>query len=1341
MVLKAFKIPFVFHDLASDEDAKRRWRRKALDAQLPGLLVHNEWRGTFEEFDNAVEHGELVPFLKMRPEATSAKAAAAAALPASAPHEGGAKLPPAPTLLATPAGPGQRTLADEEDMLASILPQGTKLSDNDVDTLLRDLSKPLDRAPRKDSLPTVPAAEPKVQPARQATTHPHYDPQAYSSRNLAAEAARTIGAEPGSKTTAPRMTLKSMPLKQILEERRARQAKTESTRKNDELFRSLGLEDVHISDDQADALLERGTVPVLSSHAASKRVDAKEPVEPVVHNDMAIDKATAEHGQMDTSDLSVAEAIPIKMDAVDAASVAREGAKELGDAVVMPKDDGAGIFEKVQTAPTDAVPTPNIPLSKHLATRNEKALPDAPAAILTMPNVRRTSGAAKTILTLTKKKAFLAAPPPISALSKEDAALDVEKNKQQSSSTPTPGTIARGGNVDDSAMAHPSDVGNMDDKQVPQPALPEAPGMPKDFGLEDDRSSSTTSQPGACLALNELHNSNRDAAVPNVSQSMAKETACDRAVSRLAPLLEQERVAAPMALGSRGSTQQSNDLATPTSNTPEEHLHKSAVALAKDALQEAVKSASDQSSAEKGAGENEKAAKSSVAVASRPATTSDASETLTLSSVSQKFAPTSSASGIDAAMGTSQPVENAETMEGVFDHADTYAVQDAQAAVPSPNVPAQAFCARDTPVLDTAMHSSEPSAHASKSSADSNSLPAQRTATQPCNAPELAKNVAPVHNDSPCITDGAAVAEKDGIAQTNARLLQQARAAAFTEQPTQTFDNVQSVGFAQQDVVPSTAIVPNEPSKLPANAEPVTGSGKSETARGEGESVPAHASTAPASDAASDAKAAKAKAEAAVIAALAKHASGTKEAQKSAKASSPSVEPRPDTSARATTTEKDVSVSMGDADAEPSLSHDKRTAEHLQQDTAQNAHRTTHITTPALLANRLVSSSPGRPSASSNASTPFMPTRSAASPIIHTQSSARQKSTYSVGTGPLAGHGEESSEDEAPEDSVPDLWVFKTKTNAKRTSFGNVSQWESDHPSETSGSVDEQKMDAHDTGALQKDDSAPANAPHRATTPTPPDTASMLPKSPASQRHDSQTMPKSLRNSKPRTPQRSDVFRTVPASLLDEMEVLSLSHDARLTPERVPVTPERVQQQRSKEAHGANDDWLVGNAEKHAVVLENVFPQAIPHMQKSPRPALHQVLHTPFSTNALHDGLETSGVALDAGHESQAIPVQSAKGSLDTHRAEDDGASAVCTPPKLQSRPRKPSGPRLATPESNTAAQSAETTEAPSPLKGGAESETVSGMKLDQAPAKRTHKKSLSQVMQEADAFLQEWST
>ncbi|KAH8099429.1 hypothetical protein BXZ70DRAFT_1009238 [Cristinia sonorae] len=66
-VLQVKKIPFISYDLASDEDAKKMWRRKApVDKQqLPGILIGGEFPGTYAEFEDAVEYGELETFLRL----------------------------------------------------------------------------------------------------------------------------------------------------------------------------------------------------------------------------------------------------------------------------------------------------------------------------------------------------------------------------------------------------------------------------------------------------------------------------------------------------------------------------------------------------------------------------------------------------------------------------------------------------------------------------------------------------------------------------------------------------------------------------------------------------------------------------------------------------------------------------------------------------------------------------------------------------------------------------------------------------------------------------------------------------------------------------------------------------------------------------------------------------------------------------------------------------------------------------------------------------------------------------------------------------------------------------
>ncbi|ORX33759.1 hypothetical protein BD324DRAFT_638473 [Kockovaella imperatae] len=65
--LKGNKIPYEAFDLVMDEAAKTRWQRAKPAGKpigLPGYLVGGEWMGTMEEFEEAVECGNLREFLK-----------------------------------------------------------------------------------------------------------------------------------------------------------------------------------------------------------------------------------------------------------------------------------------------------------------------------------------------------------------------------------------------------------------------------------------------------------------------------------------------------------------------------------------------------------------------------------------------------------------------------------------------------------------------------------------------------------------------------------------------------------------------------------------------------------------------------------------------------------------------------------------------------------------------------------------------------------------------------------------------------------------------------------------------------------------------------------------------------------------------------------------------------------------------------------------------------------------------------------------------------------------------------------------------------------------------------
>lgn len=146
--------------------------QQARDPQIPGILVHNEWRGTFEEFEEAVEFGELDIFLRIdaaraereaepaAPPAAAEVVAASTPAPTPAPQSPLDQPPPStPKVSATglagqitpkrsvssaapppppfaPEGSGKRPELNADDFLASLGLDDLKLSDSDIADIL-----------------------------------------------------------------------------------------------------------------------------------------------------------------------------------------------------------------------------------------------------------------------------------------------------------------------------------------------------------------------------------------------------------------------------------------------------------------------------------------------------------------------------------------------------------------------------------------------------------------------------------------------------------------------------------------------------------------------------------------------------------------------------------------------------------------------------------------------------------------------------------------------------------------------------------------------------------------------------------------------------------------------------------------------------------------------------------------------------------------------------------------------------------------------------------------------------------------------------------------------------
>ncbi|KAJ1020810.1 hypothetical protein NDA18_005660 [Ustilago nuda] len=282
-VLAIKKIPYIYHDLASDDDAKSRWRRKAKDPQLPGILVNNEWVGSYDEFQEAVEFGELEVLLGVSP------AAAQATPPAPHPAQSAvsSKDPSLyPTLPYAAEGAGSWKEPDADEFILSLNIKEEELNDDDVDALLADIGKPPAEAATRSEKKYVPSKEAAIKPLRLAkmgatTSHQRmpsgwpsptaasaatraspvalYSAMQRSTRALAAEAAALTSNRKTSGALLRDAVSQGKTLDDAMEESRMKQMVSQDN--IDELFASLGLSNVDIGEDEVDQFLEQGAIP------------------------------------------------------------------------------------------------------------------------------------------------------------------------------------------------------------------------------------------------------------------------------------------------------------------------------------------------------------------------------------------------------------------------------------------------------------------------------------------------------------------------------------------------------------------------------------------------------------------------------------------------------------------------------------------------------------------------------------------------------------------------------------------------------------------------------------------------------------------------------------------------------------------------------------------------------------------------------------------------------------------------------------------------------------------------------------------------------------------------
>ncbi|KAN0062952.1 hypothetical protein ACQY0O_004774 [Thecaphora frezii] len=358
------KIPYIYHDLASDDDAKTRWRRKTKDPQLPGILVNNEWRGTFDEFEEAVEFGELQTFLGVSPQQVPNPTEPTSIAPSVHPAQQATSAnDPSlyPTIHLAPEGSGKRAELTADEFIASLGLTDDSLTEADADALIASIGTPEGiQAATTVKKAFTPSPEAAIKPLRlarmgKAPSSPssssgggsmrspsmaRFSISQRSGKALAAEASALVNNRKASGAVLREAVSQGKTLEEAMQQSQIKDIVSNDDL--DHLFASLGLKGAELGDDEVDAFLVDGVIPDGLVSGGSRLMRSS---------------TQADRSRNEAAAREVVQKVKEKGFATtkgDAAPVSEEAAT--GDAVVLPEtlaeDDGGDAAASAAEPPT-----------------------------------------------------------------------------------------------------------------------------------------------------------------------------------------------------------------------------------------------------------------------------------------------------------------------------------------------------------------------------------------------------------------------------------------------------------------------------------------------------------------------------------------------------------------------------------------------------------------------------------------------------------------------------------------------------------------------------------------------------------------------------------------------------------------------------------------------------------------------------------------------------------------------------------------------------------------------------------------------------------------------------